>query len=82
MGEWENDVFKYGIKTVINGTTKIQYIGSFDKNKKGSGVIKYPSGEMYHGEWLFDQRHGRGIIINKDKSIISGVFEKDKLISS
>lgn len=52
----------------------MQYEGSISKDGKfhGRGVIAYPNGESYSGEWVHGQRHGRGTYTYADGGVYTG----------
>jgi hypothetical protein len=47
---------------------------------EGQGLIKYPDGTQYSGQFLNDQRHGKGIVTNVDGSTKNARFNRDKII--
>lgn len=55
------------------------FIGVFNEDKKfGTGRMFYADkDEIYDGEWLNDQRMGKGHIINRQGEIVFGDFRSD-----
>ncbi|MCI5181578.1 MAG: hypothetical protein D3921_03460 [Candidatus Electrothrix sp. AW1] len=45
----------------------------------GKGVMQYPDGSTYTGEWKHGQRHGKGILLYPDGRKYEGNFVHDQL---
>ena len=46
--------------------------------KNGKGILKFPSGQVYYGEWDDDNKHGVGIYRSESGMIYIGEYEEDK----
>lgn len=80
IGEFENGVFQgKGKATFAAGST---YAGEFrDGKANGFGKYQSPKGEIYIGEFKDYMNHGKGILLDKNGSIISeGIFEFGKIV--
>uniref|UniRef100_K3X8V1 MORN repeat-containing protein 5 n=1 Tax=Globisporangium ultimum (strain ATCC 200006 / CBS 805.95 / DAOM BR144) TaxID=431595 RepID=K3X8V1_GLOUD len=66
-----------GLRKWPNGDS---YSGQFRRGERhGEGVFLSPStGERYDGHWESNQRSGHGELINRDKSVYTGAFERHK----
>lgn len=54
--------------------------GNFEIGQKsGSGVMLFPDGKEYSGQWKNGKQHGNGTV-NAGGKIISGVWESGKCI--
>jgi hypothetical protein len=59
-GEFINDLM-HGKGFIKNYVEKSEYSGDTRRGKRdGYGIYKYPNGDMYQGEWLENQPHGKG----------------------
>lgn len=57
---------------------KSQIRGQWQKDlKHGSGILTYPSGKKYVGEFLNDLRHGKGTLIFPNGEKYEGEWQKD-----
>jgi hypothetical protein len=47
----------------------------------GQGTFKWASGQMYHGEFASDKRHGYGTLISNDGSRQSGDWKNGVFVA-
>jgi len=43
----------------------------------GDGTMKWGDGREYTGQWLRNLKHGKGKLIEKDRSVYEGFFYDD-----
>ena len=57
-----------------------KYVGSINKNgiPNGAGVITFPDGKKYEGEWKNSKKHGKGTFTFPDGGKLVGIFKEDK----
>ena len=67
------------LSTYIRVTNKNLFYGIADGNNNfnGLGKILYENGSLFKGEILNNQKHGKGIYINKGKYLYEGNFKND-----
>ena len=55
-------------------------IGAFEYGRRtGEGVMTYPNGDVYQGQWRSDARWGQGRIqYGKKKGFFEGVWEMNQ----
>lgn len=76
-----------GAKTLrVIGTVRIQcpefeYNGDLLEGRiSGRGIMKLKNGDVYAGEFLNDQFHGRGQLVNADGTMVTGIFREGKFV--
>jgi hypothetical protein len=71
-GEWKNNL-AHGLGECkhVDGSV---YKGSWDKGKKVFGTLYFPNGDVYEGNFLNQDIHGRGIMKYNDYSVYEGDF--------
>lgn len=100
VGSWKNDAMDG--EGTLHGSPSIddfeEYIGSFQRGHRSGhhGRCVYRNGDRYDGDWLDDQRHGRGELhlhplacsvvtstLVTDSAVLfySGCFERDAAVS-
>jgi hypothetical protein len=79
VGEFKDSLFNgLGSYTWSSGTS---LVGAFENNycsKVGRKV--YPNGNTYIGEFLADQEHGRGVLVDKTGARVVGVWQEGLLV--
>jgi serine/threonine protein kinase len=79
--------FKEGIPSKFSTYYTIdrdRYEGQINLDKmipNGKGILYYRNGDIYEGEFLNGDRHGKGELIEKKGNIFKGIWKKDKFIS-
>jgi MORN repeat len=64
-GEWRRGM-RSGWGVYESAKPKVKYSGEWRTNRyDGLGIVTYPTGNRYEGEFLADQRHGRGLFLWK-----------------
>jgi len=64
-GDWRRGM-RSGWGVYDAAKPKVRYAGEWRTNRyDGLGIITYPTGNRYEGEFLGDQRHGRGLFLWK-----------------
>ena len=70
-----------------NGKSPLNTINSksikfLNKNNlfHGKGVLKFPDGATYNGEWEAGTYHGKGEYVSKDGKKYKGQFSKGKFL--
>jgi len=74
-------------KRELNGVGRIDservyYIGEFlDAYFNGFGIGMYKNGDKYMGSWQKGNKHGIGVLIKNDGSVLKGFFKNNALTS-
>ncbi len=63
-------------KTFLNG---VQYVGAMKNGlPDGQGIMSWPGGESYEGEWVRNNRHGYGQLKKEGSLVYDGQWADDK----
>ena len=46
----------------------------------GNGLMIYPSGKIYEGEWVFKRRHGYGILKKRNRKPVEGRWINNQIL--
>ena len=59
---------------------ELAYEGEFDENQKrhGKGMLQWPDGTIYLGEWIHNKATGKGILSFSDSEHYEGMFLDNK----
>jgi hypothetical protein len=49
-----------------------------NRQRSGFGILNWPNGAIYQGDWAADNRQGKGSMIFSDKSVYVGTWFEDK----
>ena len=66
------DKADFAIKKYKNKSTYKGQVDLTSNKRSGCGVVLYPDGRLYEGEWLNDKRTGHGYEVFRNGSIYTG----------
>jgi hypothetical protein len=75
-----DDIPTVCLKT-IEYSNGVQYYGEYNQNnnqKHGRGILKFPDGPIYYGQFKMDKANGKGKLIFKDGEEYDGDWENNK----
>ena len=76
-----NDEIPTVILKTIEYSNGVQYYGEYNQNsnqKHGRGILKFPEGPTYYGQFRMDKANGKGRLIFKDGEEYEGDWENNK----